>query len=58
MKGWFRVSPSPTSGGTNLRTVALTAYEIASAMAYIHSHDVLHLVSVGQALMGGDCRSG
>lgn len=45
MKGWFRTSRKPTQGGTNVRTVALTAYEIASAMAYIHSQGVLHLVS-------------
>lgn len=44
MKGWFRTSREPTHGGTHLRTVALTAYEIASALAYIHSQGVLHLV--------------
>jgi hypothetical protein len=27
--------------------VALTAYEVASAMAYIHAQEVLHLVSGG-----------
>lgn len=44
VKGWFRTSPDPTKGGTHLRIVALTAYEVASAMAYIHSHGIAHLV--------------
>lgn len=44
MKGWFRTSREPTKGGTHLRVVALTAYEVASAMAYIHSHGIAHLV--------------
>lgn len=45
VKGWFRTSRDPTQGGTHLRVVALTAYEVASAMAYIHSHGIAHLVS-------------
>lgn len=45
VKGWFRTTREPTKGGTHLRVVALTAYEVASAMAYIHSHGVAHLVS-------------
>lgn len=44
VKGWFRTSREPTKGGTHLRVVALTAYEVASAMAYIHSHGIAHLV--------------
>lgn len=45
VKGWFRTTREPTKGGTHLRVVALTAYEVASAMAYIHSHGIAHLVS-------------
>lgn len=44
VKGWFRTSREPTKGGTHLRVVALTAYEVASAMAYIHSNGIAHLV--------------
>jgi hypothetical protein len=40
----MRSSALPTVGGTNLRTVAITAYEIASAMSYIHQNKILHLV--------------
>lgn len=54
MKGWFRTSRQPTKGGTHIRAVALTAYEIASAMAYIHSHGVLHLVRARCMLRDGD----
>lgn len=46
VKGWFRTTREPTKGGTHLRVVALTAYEVASAMAYIHSHGIAHLVSM------------
>ncbi len=45
VKGWFRTSRLPTEGGINLRAVAVTAYEVASAMAYLHGHDVVHGVS-------------
>ncbi len=45
MKGWFRTSSKPTEGGTNLRAVAMTAYEVASAMTYLHSQGVTHGVS-------------
>jgi hypothetical protein len=45
VKGWFRTSRQPTQGGTHLRCVALTAYEVASALAYIHSQGIMHLVS-------------
>eukprot|EP00775_Hariotina_reticulata_P004061 gene4061-4308_t len=52
VKGWFRTSRLPTQGGTHLRTVALTAYEVASAMSYIHAQDVLHLdLSGGNVLL-------
>jgi hypothetical protein len=44
VKGWFRTCRDPTKGGTHLRVVALTAYEVASAMAYIHSYGIAHLV--------------
>lgn len=50
VKGWFRTTRDPTQGGTHLRVVALTAYEVASAMAYIHSHGIAHLVSQHVAL--------
>ena len=53
MKGWFRTTREPTKGGTHLRVVALTAYEVASAMAYIHSHGVAHLVRLHAAGTGG-----
>lgn len=54
VKGWFRTSRQPTHGGTHLRCVALTAYEVASALAYIHSQGIMHLVrseTAGPCLM-------
>jgi len=54
VKGWFRTSRLPTHGGTHLRTVALTAYEVASAMAYIHAQEVLHLVRGGCSQLWSD----
>ncbi len=50
MKGWFRTDRRPTQGGVNLRTVALTSYEIASAMAFLHKHGIVHGVSGQQGL--------
>ncbi|WIA38325.1 hypothetical protein OEZ86_001662 [Tetradesmus obliquus] len=47
VKGWFRTSRQPTHGGTHLRCVALTAYEVASALAYIHSQGIMHLDLTG-----------
>jgi hypothetical protein len=49
VKGWFRTDPDPTVGATDLRRVALTALEVAGAMAYLHERGVLHGVS-GRAL--------
>lgn len=57
MKGWFRTSREPTKGGTHLRVVALTAYEVASAMAHIHSHGIAHLVSIYIAFAATPVRS-
>lgn len=52
VKGWFRTSRLPTQGGTALRVAALTGYEIASALAYIHAHNTLHLdLSGGNVLL-------
>ena len=45
MKGWFRTSRDPTKGGPDYRAVAMTALEVASAMAFLHSHDIIHGVS-------------
>ena len=42
VKGWFRTSRDPLSGGPDLRAVLTTAAEIASGMAYLHAHDVVH----------------
>ncbi|KAK9811611.1 hypothetical protein WJX72_006916 [[Myrmecia] bisecta] len=41
-KGVFRSQRSVIAGGVNLVWVMLTAAEIASAMAYLHSQDILH----------------
>ncbi|KAL3147321.1 hypothetical protein ABBQ32_002806 [Trebouxia sp. C0010 RCD-2024] len=41
-QGWFRTSRSPTAGVADLRTVAMTALEIASAMAFLHSKSIVH----------------
>ncbi len=48
LKGWFRTEHSLKKGTVNLRTVALTAYEVASAMAFLHKHDIVHGVSAAQ----------
>ncbi|KAF6259049.1 kinase-like domain-containing protein [Scenedesmus sp. NREL 46B-D3] len=53
VKGWFRTSRQPTQGGTHLRCVVLTAYEVASALAYIHSQGIMHLDLTGD-LTGGN----
>ncbi len=45
MRGWFRTDRRITKGTMDLRAVALTAYEIASAMALLHKHDIVHGVS-------------
>ena len=42
LRGWFRTNRSPTSGQPDLRTVAMTALEIASAMVFLHSNNVVH----------------
>jgi hypothetical protein len=59
VKGWFRTSRQPTHGGTHLRCVALTAYEVASALAYIHSQGIMHLVRIRAWLVQGpaQCRA-
>jgi len=57
VKGWFRTTREPTKGGTHLRVVALTAYEVASAMAYIHSHGIAHLVGRHNTQQRTDCKS-
>ena len=41
-QGWFKTSRSPVSGGADLRTVAMTGLEIASAMTFLHSKDIVH----------------
>lgn len=53
VKGWFRTSREPTHGGTHLRVVALTAYEVASAVAYLHSHGIAHLVRALKDTLAG-----
>ncbi len=45
VKGWFRTSRDPTKGGPDYRAIAMTALEVASAMAFLHSHDIIHGVS-------------
>ena len=42
LRGVFRTNRSPTSGQADLRTVAMTALEIASAMVFLHSNNVVH----------------
>ncbi len=42
LRGWFRTNRSPTSGQPDLRTVAMTALEIASAMVFLHSNSIVH----------------
>lgn len=41
-KGWFRSSRNPTTSQPDLRTIAMTALEIASAMTLLHSHNIVH----------------
>jgi hypothetical protein len=55
VKGWFRTNRQPTQGGTHLRCVALTAYEVASALAYIHSQGIMHLVRSSIQTLKRDC---
>eukprot|EP00879_Flechtneria_rotunda_P024348 GHRR01025807.1.p1 GENE.GHRR01025807.1~~GHRR01025807.1.p1 ORF type:complete len:558 (+),score=172.49 GHRR01025807.1:730-2403(+) len=55
VKGWFRTSRLPTQGGTHLRTVAVTAYELAGAMAYIHSQGLCHLDLTGGNVLLTTC---
>ncbi len=63
LRGWFRTNRSPTSGQSDLRTVAMTALEIASAMVFLHSNNVVHgvrwhshcLLSVWQSRLLVDC---
>lgn len=46
-RGWFNTSCSPLSGQPDLRTVAMTALEVASAMSFLHSKDIVHGVGFG-----------
>ena len=41
-QGWFKTSRSPISGRADLRTVAMTALEVASAMTFLHSKGIVH----------------
>ena len=46
VKGWFRTSRNPVSPGTaHHRIVAMTAFEIASAMSFLHGKGIVHGVS-------------
>ncbi len=52
MKGWFRTNHQITLGTMDIRVVAITAYEIASALAFLHKHDIVHGVSEGEPRTG------
>ncbi|DBA90593.1 hypothetical protein WJX77_007250 [Trebouxia sp. C0004] len=41
-RGWFRTRKSVMDGSADLEAIIMTATEIASAMAYLHSLDILH----------------
>lgn len=41
-RGWLRTERSAVSGGPNLAAVLATAREVASALAYLHSANVVH----------------
>lgn len=45
VKGWFRSTRSPSHGETDYRTVAVTAFEIVSAMRFLHQKNITHGVS-------------
>lgn len=54
-QGWFSTSRSPLSGQPDLRTVAMTALEVASAMSFLHSKDIVHGVSFGFLSPSSNC---
>ncbi|KAL0042668.1 hypothetical protein WJX79_007377 [Trebouxia sp. C0005] len=41
-RGWFRSRKAVMDGSADLEAIIITATEIASAMAYLHSLDILH----------------
>jgi serine/threonine protein kinase len=49
VRGWFRTRRCPLAGAPHLRVVALTALEVAAAMAHLHARRVMH-----GALCGGN----
>ncbi|WIA42087.1 hypothetical protein OEZ86_009363 [Tetradesmus obliquus] len=42
LRGWFRTRPSVNGGAPQLRTIGLTALEIAVAMEHLHGQGILH----------------
>ena len=41
-RGWFKTEPSRKSGKPALGPILATALELAEAMQYLHSRDILH----------------
>lgn len=41
-KGWLRLEPSHVGGEADLRLVAETAFQIASAMKHVHASGLIH----------------
>ncbi|KAL6762194.1 kinase-like domain-containing protein [Haematococcus lacustris] len=41
-RGWLRITQGPGLGQPNMPAILQTAYEIASALSYLHAHDVVH----------------
>ncbi len=41
-RGWLRDVPSLTQGRVSMAAVVQTAFEVASALLYLHSHDIVH----------------
>ncbi|KAG2432963.1 hypothetical protein HXX76_008691 [Chlamydomonas incerta] len=41
-RGWLRVSPALESSGPRMDAVLATAVELASALAFLHSKDIVH----------------
>ena len=46
VKGWFRTDRRPSQGEVDIRAVAMTAMEVASAILLLHERNIVHGVSI------------